>query len=200
MITSPRARTRARAGLAALAVVALGALGACGSDSDVGTTATTTGSGSISVTDVWSRTTAASATNGAVYFTITNEGSTDDELTGASVPTDIAGEAQIHETVQAQGDSDGSGGMTGSTMGGMSGSTMADGSAETTMPGSGMLSMQQVQAVAVPAGATVTFAPGGYHVMLLGLVQPLEEGTSFPVTLTFAEAGEIQVTAQVRAS
>ncbi len=42
--------------------------------------------------------------------------------------------------------------------------------------------------------------PGGYHVMLIELVAPLEVGQTIPVTLTFAEAGTIEVTATVRAS
>ena len=52
----------------------------------------------------------------------------------------------------------------------------------------------------MPAGGTVSFAPGGYHVMLMNLVAPLEVGQSVPVTLTFATAGEITVNAEVRAS
>ena len=38
-------------------------------------------------------------------------------------------------------------------------------------------------------------APGGYHIMLMGLKQPLKEGDHIPITLTFAHAGAI--TAQV---
>ena len=85
----------------------------------------------------------------------------------------------------------GSGGMTGSTEGAMSGSTMA---------GEGMMTMQEVESVPVPAGGTVTFKPGGYHVMLIDLVAPLEVGQTVPLTLTFAKAGRIEVTATVRAS
>ena len=44
------------------------------------------------------------------------------------------------------------------------------------------------------------FEPGGYHVMLIDLVKPLEVGQTVPVTLTFAKAGTIEVTATVRAS
>jgi copper(I)-binding protein len=49
--------------------------------------------------------------------------------------------------------------------------------------------------VEVPAGADLSFAPGGYHVMLMGLKQELKPGDSFPLMLTFEKAG--QVTLQV---
>jgi len=184
--------TRARSIAVALAaVLALGGLAACGSDSDSSTSsATTTGSGSITVTDVWARESAMSSGNGAVYFVITNDGTTGDELVGASVESDVAAKAEIHETVEATSDSM-DGDMPGSTEGSMSGSTMG---------GTGMMTMQPVDSVAVPAGGTVEFAPGGYHVMLIDLATPLEVGTSFPLTLTFAKAGTVTLTAEVRAS
>jgi len=43
--------------------------------------------------------------------------------------------------------------------------------------------------VECPAGATVKAAPGGLHVMLLGLVAPLAAGTEINVTLQFRDAG-----------
>ncbi len=97
--------TRARTLAASLAaVLALGGLAACGSDSDSSSSSTTTASGGITVTDVWARESAMSTGNGAVFLVITNGGSTDDELVGASVPTDVAAMAQIHETVAASPD------------------------------------------------------------------------------------------------
>ncbi|MBN8504674.1 MAG: copper chaperone PCu(A)C [Burkholderiales bacterium] len=36
----------------------------------------------------------------------------------------------------------------------------------------------------LPAGQTVHLKPGGYHVMLIDLKQPLKEGDTVPVTLT----------------
>jgi len=50
--------------------------------------------------------------------------------------------------------------------------------------------------IALPAGRT-TLAPGGYHIMLLGLKAPLKEGSSFPMTLTFEKAGKVEVTVTV---
>lgn len=43
------------------------------------------------------------------------------------------------------------------------------------------------------AGQTVRFAPGGMHLMLMGLTGKLEEGGQFPLTLTFKHAGDITV-------
>lgn len=54
--------------------------------------------------------------------------------------------------------------------------------------------------VTLPAGATVTLAPGGLHVMLLGLRQPLVQGARFPLTLTFAQAGTVAVDVEVGAA
>ena len=57
----------------------------------------------------------------------------------------------------------------------------------------GVASMQAVRAVAVPAGGSVTFAPGGYHLMFLGLTRPLKTGDRLPATLTFASGAKVTV-------
>jgi copper(I)-binding protein len=54
------------------------------------------------------------------------------------------------------------------------------------------------EGVATPAGASVAFAPGGLHVMLMGLSQPLTPGARFPLTLVFERAGELTVEVEVR--
>lgn len=43
----------------------------------------------------------------------------------------------------------------------------------------------------VSAGNPIEMAPGGVHVMLMGLNAPLVDGTPIPVTLIFEKAGEI---------
>ncbi|MDR3530095.1 MAG: copper chaperone PCu(A)C [Rhodopila sp.] len=63
----------------------------------------------------------------------------------------------------------------------------------------GVMKMRPVAPLAIPAGKTVTFAPGGYHIMLMGLKQPLAAGQTFPLTLKFAHAAPITVDVQVRA-
>ncbi|WP_100658095.1 copper chaperone PCu(A)C [Alteromonas flava] len=57
---------------------------------------------------------------------------------------------------------------------------------------------EQKDGVFVPAGETLLFAPGGYHVMLLGLKSGLEAGQQFMLTLHLdsGEAFETQVTVQ----
>jgi periplasmic copper chaperone A len=49
----------------------------------------------------------------------------------------------------------------------------------------GMMTMRAVEAVALPAGTTVSLAPGGLHVMLFGLEKPLVAGRKVKLTLEF---------------
>ena len=62
----------------------------------------------------------------------------------------------------------------------------------------GLMKMVHVPAVDVAAGAQVEFSPGGYHVMLFQLNQPLQAGDRFPLTLQFEKAGSIEVEVQVQ--
>lgn len=57
----------------------------------------------------------------------------------------------------------------------------------------GLMKMQQIQAMTLPAGETVSFKPGSYHIMLFDLKQPLVAGEKFPMTLHFEQAGELDV-------
>ena len=57
-----------------------------------------------------------------------------------------------------------------------------------TMDGT-VMKMRQIAGLDLPAGQPVTLKPGGIHVMLLGLTQPLKTGQSFPLTLHFAKTG-----------
>ena len=63
-----------------------------------------------------------------------------------------------------------------------------------------VMRMREVKAIDIPAGAKVALAPGGYHVMLLGLKAPLATGSSFPLTLTFEKAGEVTVHVHVESA
>lgn len=58
----------------------------------------------------------------------------------------------------------------------------------------GVMSMRQVSGADVIPGRSTVFEPGGLHVMLMGLREPLSEGKSFPLTLTFERAGSVVVT------
>ena len=54
--------------------------------------------------------------------------------------------------------------------------------------------MIHLEILAIPAGETVTFAPGGKHVMFMGLQgDPFEEGETVLATLVFENAGEIEI-------
>jgi copper(I)-binding protein len=62
----------------------------------------------------------------------------------------------------------------------------------------GVMKMRPVASVSIPAGQSVTFAPGGTHIMLTGLKQRLMAGRSFPLTLRFAHAAPITVDVKIR--
>ena len=57
----------------------------------------------------------------------------------------------------------------------------------------GVMRMRQVEKIELPAGETITLKPGGLHVMLIGLKQPLELDTEIPVSLVFADGSEKSV-------
>ncbi len=63
----------------------------------------------------------------------------------------------------------------------------------------GVMQMRPVPALPLEPGKTLTLAPGGYHVMLLNLKQPLKAGDSFPLTLVFEKAKPITVQVKVGA-
>ncbi len=62
----------------------------------------------------------------------------------------------------------------------------------------GVMEMRPVMdGLPVTATAPIHMAPGGYHIMLLGLKHPLREGEHIAVTLTFDHAGAITTDAVV---
>lgn len=67
-----------------------------------------------------------------------------------------------------------------------------------------VMRMRAVTDLDLPAGKTVALKPGGYHLMLLDLKQPLKAGDTVPVTLVVEGAGKgresIEVKAVVRAA
>jgi periplasmic copper chaperone A len=160
--------------ISVLLVLFGGLLVACGSDSD---------SDDVTVSDVWTRVTAPDATTGAVYASL--EASSDNQLTGASVPSDVAGTTELHETTH-------SGDMS-TDEDSMSGEDMESGSSDGAMMG-----MKPVSSIDLPAGEEVNLEPGGYHIMLLDLAKPIEDGDTVPVTLTFESGDEMTVDATAR--
>jgi len=57
----------------------------------------------------------------------------------------------------------------------------------------GLMKMQAVAEVAIPAGEKVQFAPGGLHLMLFSPTKHYQDGERFPLTLNFAYAGKVEV-------
>jgi copper(I)-binding protein len=116
----------------------------------------------------------------ATYLVVSNSGSAPDALVG--VASDVARTVQLHETVVV------------SPSPGASGMGMASPS------GGAMMAMRPVAKVEVPAAGSIELKPGGYHIMLMGMLRQLKPGDTFTVTLTFEKAGTKSVTVEVRAS
>ena len=57
----------------------------------------------------------------------------------------------------------------------------------------GVSSMSPAGQIVIAPGETVAFEPGGLHAMLMQLQRPMEEGETFPLTLTFSDGGETMV-------
>jgi periplasmic copper chaperone A len=64
---------------------------------------------------------------------------------------------------------------------------------EMKMEGNVMRMRELDGGLAIPPGATVALAPGGLHLMMMGLKAPLKQGEKVPVTLVFEKAGSIDV-------
>jgi copper(I)-binding protein len=70
---------------------------------------------------------------------------------------------------------------------------------QTTQAEDGTMAMAPVEEVPVPAGGMAELKPGGYHVMLIDLVQPLVAGEQIELTLEFATAEPQTVMVPVQA-
>jgi copper(I)-binding protein len=184
----PTALRSWRPAAAALAALAL-ALAGCGDDEP--TTATESGAGAVaegdapSVAGAWARSSADGQSSGAVYLEITSN--VEAAVVGASVPSDIAGTIQLHETVTVAED------------GAMDDEAMEDGAMddEAMDDMAGTMSMQAVDQIALPAGETVVLEPGGLPVMLLDLTGPLVAGDTFELTLSLDDGSSVPVEIEV---
>jgi copper(I)-binding protein len=61
----------------------------------------------------------------------------------------------------------------------------------------GMSGMEDMDGVPLPAGKTVSLAPGGMHIMLMDIPHPLTAGEKVHLTLHFAKSPAVSVTAPV---
>jgi periplasmic copper chaperone A len=58
----------------------------------------------------------------------------------------------------------------------------------------GVMRMRQLtDGLEIPARSSVTLKPGSFHIMLMQLKQPLRQGETVPVTLTFEQAGSVEI-------
>lgn len=190
--------------LPVLLILAGTALAACGSGS---------GDRSLQVSDAWARSTAPGQTTGAIYATITG-GAEADRLVGVKVPADVAAKAETHESSADPDMASGAGHDSGDQMNSgdashmESDSHMSSGNSAGMESGdhmngrhdSGAMTMKQVEGIDIPADGSVNLEPGGFHIMLFDLAGPLKAGDTIPVTLTFEQAGEVKVDAEVRDS
>ena len=63
----------------------------------------------------------------------------------------------------------------------------------------GVMRMRAVDGgLAIAAGESVTLAPGGLHIMLMGLTTDLSPGTKHEIILIFEKAGNIKLTATAK--
>jgi copper(I)-binding protein len=66
---------------------------------------------------------------------------------------------------------------------------------EMVMQDGQMVMQEKKGGIVVPAGGTAVLEPGGNHIMLMGLTEPVKAGQQVPVTLTFASGLTLEVTA-----
>lgn len=57
--------------------------------------------------------------------------------------------------------------------------------------------MEQVKSILIEPHSDRVLKVGGFHVMLMGLRQPLKPGDNIPLTLIFADGSSLQITAPV---
>ena len=62
-----------------------------------------------------------------------------------------------------------------------------------------VMRMRQVPGLDLAAGRTLELKPGGYHVMLMDLKQPLKAGEQVPITLVFEDAAQKRFTQEIKA-
>jgi copper(I)-binding protein len=74
----------------------------------------------------------------------------------------------------------------------------ANASLHSTSMDNGVMRMRPLETLDIPANGTVELKPGGTHVMLMELKQPLQAGSALELDLKFEKSGERKVMAEVR--
>ncbi|MBM3828236.1 MAG: copper chaperone PCu(A)C [Actinobacteria bacterium] len=126
----------------------------------------------LKVSNVWARPTPAQSDVAAVYMSIVSPVA--DEL--VEVSTDRAESTSLHVT---------------------SGAKVDDGAGHENHGAAGTESTMEAVDLVLEPNSRVDLVPGGRHLMLEGLVEPLVEGDTFELILTFLEAGEVRLVVEV---
>lgn len=174
---------RARAMMAGIAAIVLVMAAACGGSSDNANgddSESGTAGSEIEITGAWARVSPMMVDAGAAYMEITAGEA--DRLLSVSVDPSVAESAELHETVAVEDE--------------MSSDDM---NSDDSMDGDQAMTMRELaDGLELPAGESVALAPGGYHIMLLGLAEPLVEGETFGLVLDFEKAETRTVAVEVR--
>lgn len=163
-------RTRAAALLVGLIVV-LAAAGCSSSVTTTSSSSTLAAGGFVVVTDAWANPTAPGQTEAPLYMDISSVDG--DRLTGVTVAPDVAAGVKI-----------------------VDGGRGAAGATGATTPATGTTVV--VPDLDIPPGGTTQLTPGGYHLLLTGLVHPLTTGEKVVVTLQFQTWGPQRVEVPVQ--
>lgn len=57
----------------------------------------------------------------------------------------------------------------------------------------GVMKMRPVEAIEIPANSMTQLKSGGYHIMMFDVKSMPEKGSTVPLTLTFENAGDVQI-------
>ncbi len=123
----------------------------------------------VEVSKVIARETIAGSKVTAVYMDIQND--SDESLKLTAVNTKVSKKAEIHQSSQVK--------------------------CHEGNDSHAMYKMRQLDSVEIPAHETLSLAPGGYHIMLIDLLQPLKQGDKVALTLVFSDKTQKEVTALV---
>ncbi len=67
-----------------------------------------------------------------------------------------------------------------------------------TVETDGMMQMQMVKSINIPAGETVKLEPGGKHLMIWGLSESARNRGTMPLTLIYSNDDRIKVIAEIK--
>lgn len=133
----------------------------------------------LSVTDAWVRP-AAQGDVSAAYLNLHNNGDEPQTVVGAATPA--AEVVELHET-RHESDDDAE--------------DQHDDHVNHAGHGS-HATMVPVDQIEIAAGETVSFEPGGLHIMLINLTEELAEGDVVPISLLLANGESVEFEAEVR--